>query len=132
MQAPGQVPVVHGPPPRIRERLIRLLHPYKPPRILHREIRRRDVGVVLPGHLLVRLLDLRQAHALRYAQQLVEARVRARRRKPIAHDRHRLQPRRPRQAYRLSPRARGCGRRNRFGEVGTAERTGRAGDGGRG
>lgn len=69
----SHVSIVQSSPPGIRQGLVRLLDPNEPLGVLLDPTRGRHVRVVLPGQLLVRLLDVAQRSRFRYAQKLVEA-----------------------------------------------------------
>lgn len=72
MEAFSHITVVQSSPPRIRQGLISLLNLDEPLGVLLDPIRRRNIRVVLPGQLLVRLLDFQQRSRLGYAQKVVE------------------------------------------------------------
>lgn len=69
----GHVSIIESSPSGIRQDLVGLLDQDKPLGVLIDPTGRRHVRVVLPGELLVRLLDLHQGSGLGYAQKLVEA-----------------------------------------------------------
>nr|GMD74505.1 hypothetical protein Iba_chr13aCG5920 [Ipomoea batatas] len=69
VEAFSHIAIVQSSPSRVRQGLISLLDLDEPLRVLLDPIRRRNIRVILPGQLLVRLLDLQQRSRLRFTLQ---------------------------------------------------------------